>query len=255
MRHFAALAISGLLAWAPHAAAQVSPRTIVGVVRDSAGRPLESAVISLDPTGTSRATRADAQGRFRFDKVTPGAHGLRTTWIGYSPDERTVEVPQEGLSVTIVLNALPYALDTLPITSRQTGLFGTVAAHGDLHAVSGADVEVIGTRSKGRTGADGRFNFPVLREGAYVVETRRDGFKTKLIPAPVPHEGAVEVAVVLDSAATKDEKIAENRYRDFDMRWHRRSVNSSATRRSSGDGLASWTAPSTWRFATRRRIS
>src|SRR5687767_14633773 len=39
--------------------AQVAPRTVTGVVRDSTGRPLENAVIALDPLGAIRATRAD----------------------------------------------------------------------------------------------------------------------------------------------------------------------------------------------------
>src|SRR5688572_19936570 len=64
---------------------QVVSRAVVGTVRDSAGRPLENAVIALDPAGAIRSTRADAQGRFRFDGVDPGQYALRATWLGYQP--------------------------------------------------------------------------------------------------------------------------------------------------------------------------
>jgi len=208
--------------------AQAVPRAISGIVRDTLRRPLESAVISLDPTGASRATRADANGRFRFDRVSPGRHQIRTTWLGYEPDERTVEVRAEGLEVTIVLQPLPFRLDTLRIEVKRTGILGTVVVHSDFRALGGADVQVIGTSTKARTPADGRFVFPGVRPGGYVVLARRDGFKTRLLPVAVRHDGSVELVLALDSIATKADRIVEGRWFDLRQRTNRRNVTTSA---------------------------
>ena len=107
------IALSFCLA-APVTAAQgqAVPRTLTGVVRDTLGRPLEDAVIVLNPAGAQRATRADAAGRFRFDRVDAGRYSMRTTWIGYAPDERTIEVPPAGLQVIITLTPVAFSFDS-----------------------------------------------------------------------------------------------------------------------------------------------
>ena len=200
--------------------AQVAPRTIDGVVRDTTGRPLSGAAIALDPGLQGRGTTADAQGRFRFDRVSPGRHALRTVWIGYRPDDRTIDVPEAGLHVEVVLRSLPFQLDTLAIVARLTGITGTAIAHDGFRPLGDADVVVLGTRFRVRTPPSGHFTFPDLVEGAYVVEARHKGFRTRVISAAVPPEGAVEVALVLDSLRTKADAFAENRLRDMERRIH-----------------------------------
>lgn len=90
-----------LIAVSASLGAQVAPRTVSGSVHDSVGRPLEGAVIVLNPMDAMRAARTDAAGRFQFDRVNPGRYALRTTRIGSLPDERTIVVPEEGLQVSI----------------------------------------------------------------------------------------------------------------------------------------------------------
>jgi hypothetical protein len=222
----------GLLGWlllAGGLQAQVVPRTVSGVVHDSGGRPLANAVIGLDPSDKSRATRADAQGRFRFDNVPPGRHQLRTTWLGYRPDDRTLDVPADGIEVDMTLTPLPFQLDTLAIVARRTGMIGTTVAHTDFRALGGTDVQVLGQpRARARSGADGRFSFPSLRPGAYVVQATRKGFKTRLVPAVVPAEDAVELALALDSLLTKSDRLEENLYSDLKIRVDKRSAVNSA---------------------------
>ena len=211
------------------AIAQSGPRVLTGVVKDSLGRPLENAVVSLDPTGAIRATRADPQGRFRFDNVSAGNHLLRTTWIGFRPDDRSIDMPNTGLDVSIVLAKLPFQLDTLVIVAKRTGIFGTAIDHSSIRPIEGATIEVMGApRATARTTADGRFSFPAIREGGYVVRAERKDFKTRLISVPVPHAESVELALMLDSAVTKADKLAESMYFDFARRVHRRSVINSA---------------------------
>lgn len=210
------------------AGAQAAPRNVVGTVRDSLGRPLEDAVIVLNPMTASRATRADAQGKFRFDRVDPGRYTMRTTWIGYLPDERTIEVPASGLEVSVTLTAVPFRLDTLTVVGRRTGILGTTVERADFSALGGVDVRVMGTEHRVRTPADGRFSFGAVRFGGWVVQASRDGYATMLIQVAVPDTAAVELAVALDTARTKGQQITNGRVREMQMRINRAQSNSSA---------------------------
>jgi hypothetical protein len=208
--------------------AQVVPRTINGVVRDTLGRPLEDAVIVLNPMGAQRATRADADGRFRFDRVDAGRYTMRTVWIGHLPDERTIDVPPAGLQITITLTPVAIRLDTLVIVGRRTGIFGTTAHREDLRALGGVDVSVLGTRHRARTASDGKFSFGDVRKGGRVVTARRDGFETSMIPVVVPDTAAVELSMAMDTIRTKSQAIRNNRVTDMQMRVNRSQLTSAA---------------------------
>lgn len=208
--------------------AQAVPRTISGVVRDTAGRPLEGAVIVLNPMQAMRAARADAGGRFRFDRVNPGRYTMRTTRIGSLPDERVIVVPEDGLQVNITLATIPYRLDTLTIVARRTGIFGTTVYREDFRALGAVEVSVLGTRHRMRTSSDGKFSFGEVRPGGWVVKGRRDGFETTMFAVVVPDTAAVELAMAMDTIRTKAQAIANNRVQDMQMRINRMDVNSSA---------------------------
>lgn len=222
-----ALPLAMLLPIAGSLASQAAPRTVSGVVQDSAGRPLPDAVVVLDPNDQRRATEADAQGRFRFEKVKPGEHQLRTVWIGYQPDDRTIDVPDSGMVVRIVLAALTARLDTIRVIARRGGLIGTTVVSKSLRALGGADVDVLGTRFRARTKADGRFVFPALRPGGYVVKASRSGFKSVFISVAVRRGDASEVSMALDSLIGKSDALRENLFRDMRMRVDKRSTNNS----------------------------
>ena len=208
--------------------AQAVPRTLTGVVSDTLGRPLEDAVIVLNPMGAQRATRADAAGRFRFDRVDAGRYTMRTTWIGYVPDERTIDVPREGLLVTIALTPVAFRLDTLTIVGRRTGIYGITAYREDLRAVGAVDVSVLGRRHRARTPSDGKFSFGDVRAGGWVVMAKRDGFETMLLSVAVPDTAAVELVMAMDTIRTKAQAIANNRVMEMQMRVNRRQLNASA---------------------------
>ena len=207
---------------------QAVPRTLTGVVRDTLGRPLEDAVIVLNPTGAQRATRADAAGRFRFDRVDAGRYSLRTTWIGYAPDERMIEVPPAGLQVVITLTPVAFRLDTLTVVGRRTGIFGTTVYRQDLRALGGVDVSVLGTRHRTRTPSDGKFSFGDVRRGGWVVTARRNGFETTILPVVVPDTAGVELSLAMDTIRTKAQAIANNRVMDMQMRVNRSQLNFAA---------------------------
>lgn len=209
-------------------AGQAVPRTISGVVRDTLGRPLEDAVVVLNPNETLRAGRADAAGRFRFDRINPGRYALRTAWIGYVPDERTIVVPEAGIEIEIRLTPIAFRLDTLAVVARRTGIFGVTVERADFRALGGVEVKVLGTTQRARTPSDGRFLFGEVRFGGWVVQASRDGYATMMVPVAVPDTAAVELAVAMDTARTKTQQIRNNRIRDMSMRINRRQANSSA---------------------------
>jgi len=207
---------------------QAVPRTVTGSVQDTTGRPLEGAVIVLNPLGAMRAARTDAAGRFRFDRVTPGRYTIRTTRIGSMPDERVITVPDEGLQVSITLTAIPYRMDTLTIVGRRTGIFGTTVYREDFRALGAVEVSVLGTGHRMRTSSDGKFSFGDVRPGGWVVKGRRDGFETTMFAVVVPDTAAVELAMAMDTIRTKAQGIANGRVQDMQMRINRMDRNASA---------------------------
>lgn len=225
-RSHAAIVIAGLMG-AGTLHAQTVPRTISGVVRDTLGQPLANVVVALDPNRAARATRTDDAGRFRFTGTAAGQYHLRFAWIGYAPDERTVLVPREGLEIEVILHPLPYSLDTLRVLATRTGIVGTAVQRSDFRALGGVDVEVLGRNLRARTPADGAFAFEV-GQGSYVILGRRNGYASRMIPVPVTSAEAVEVALALDSASTKELQIGNNRIQEIQMRWRRGDRNGSA---------------------------
>jgi Carboxypeptidase regulatory-like domain len=220
--------VASFFAWGPAAFAQGTSVTLTGIVRDAAGRVLPGAAVVIDPDDNPIATRTSTDGRFRIERIQRGRHRLRVSWIGYSPDERDIDLNESAVSVEIVLEPLAYQLDTLDIIARRGGIIGRALTRVGLAPVNGVSIEVLGTRWRLRTGEDGRFEFPEIPEGGYVVQVRRDGYKTRTISAAVPPSGAVEVVAALDSIASDRDKRFENRLRDMEGRLHRRTVNTSA---------------------------
>lgn len=208
--------------------AQVPAGILTGVVRDTTGRPLRGVGVALDPEGTVRVARTDQNGRFRFGNVPAGRHSLRVTWIGYRPDDRLIVLSESGLHIELRLVPLARRLDPMKIVARRTGALGTVLARPTVAPLQGASVIVMNTAHRTRTADDGRFAFPNLREGAYVVAVRRDGFRSRLIPIAIPATDAVEIAAMLDPITKKSERLMEQRLRDIDSRISRHSRNTMA---------------------------
>ncbi len=224
----ALLALIAVLAWPGALVSQAAPRTIAGVVQDSAGHGLADAVVVLDPNDKRRAVQTDAQGRFRFDRVNPGHYQLRTVCVAFEADDRVVDVPASGLDVTIVLAVIPVRLDTIRIVARREGLFGTTVERADLRALGGTEVIVVGTRFRARTGPNGRFAFGALRPGGYVVRASRNGFRTLFLSVAVPQTDGVEVSLAMDSLTTRADKFRESLLSDMRFRVDRRSATNSA---------------------------
>lgn len=69
---------------------RVEPRTLSGIVTDSAGRPVRDATIEV-VTAQAEA-RADSLGRFVLRNLPPRMHIVRTRKVGYSPTFLTINL-------------------------------------------------------------------------------------------------------------------------------------------------------------------
>jgi hemoglobin/transferrin/lactoferrin receptor protein len=97
----------------------VRTQTLVGTTRDSAtGRPLPGANVLLP--ALQRGTTCDGEGRFRFERLQPGAWEVAVTHVGYRAAIRTVTVPEHGsVTADIALEASAVELGDVVVTSMR----------------------------------------------------------------------------------------------------------------------------------------
>lgn len=179
---------------------QTTPNTIVGTVRGDDGRPLEGATVVLDPGDGAPRITTNREGQFRLTSVSVGTHVLRTVRIGYLFDEREIQMTREGVSVEILMRRIS-KLDTVAVVAQRTGVFGRVLDRNH-SPIEGATVQVAGAGANGKSDAKGEFNFGAVKEGAYIVTASRKGFAVRMLSVFVPYDGAVELALMLDSSSS-----------------------------------------------------
>lgn len=201
---------------------------VTGIVRDVSGRPLPGAAVVIDPDDSPIATQTDRDGRFRIERVSSGTHRLRVSWIGYVPDDRLVDIRESSVNIEVVLEPLAYQLDTMSIIARRGGILGRVHTSLTRTPVRGASIEVLGTRWRMRTDSTGLFEFGDIPEGGYVIQVRRDGYRTRTISAHVPAAGAVELVASMDSIMTERDKRYESRLRQLENNLHAGNRNNFA---------------------------
>ncbi len=227
----ATVLVAGALPAAAHA--QARPGNVSGTVRGEQGRPLDNAIVVIDPSDYAQRVTTDANGKFRLSKVSRGAHVLRVVHVGYRASEQTIDVPDAGLEIDVFMESIAITeLDTVAIRATRTGIFGTVVSHTDLHPLQGAVVDVVGARASAKTNDKGAFNFPGVKEGAYVVNVQRKGYQTRMLSVFIPHDGAVEISPALDTADNaggRNEMAAA--LADFDSRSRRRGSRSAVVPR------------------------
>jgi hypothetical protein len=198
--------------------------SVRGIVTNEAGRPIEHAQVTLDPQSATRQVRTDREGRFSFIGVPQGAHTLRVTWVGFSPETRQFDMTGGDVAVDVVLRRLTY-LDTVAVTAKRSGLYGSVISKDSLLPVPNARIEIIGARKADSTSQSGTFNFPELKPGTYVVRVKHPFFDSRNFPVTVPVVGGTELDVVVDRGRVSRDQHLEMLYREMDTRLSLRGVN------------------------------
>lgn len=205
-----------LLLFAPCLLAQ-TVGTVNGTVTSESGHVMELVLVTLDPAGASRQLRTDRDGRFSFVGVSPGAHTVRVTWVGYAPEERTVEITSGIVTLDFTLHRLT-RLDTVVVAGKRTGLYGVVLSRDSLQPVPGARIEVIGSRKSDSTDANGVFSMPEVKPGAYLVRVRHPMFESRNVPAVVPVGGSVSLDIIVTPGLVSRDQHMEMLYREMDSR-------------------------------------
>ncbi len=212
---------------AANAASQQPGRfqSVRGLVRDTAGVPLESAEVLL---GRYRAL-TNAQGTFRLDSIPIGQYPITVRLPGYlAARSRVGVVATEPTRLEYYLYPAPPVLPEIVVEGRRTGIYGSV---GDtsFRALEGATVQVLGNRG-GTALSDsmGRFAFPDADHGVYLVRATMPGYGERRIFVEVPRGKGKELSVLLaPAAAWRTSRIVEQALQDLDRRlaWSlRRSV-------------------------------
>ncbi len=102
----------------PAHAQQASGGTIVGLVRDTAGRPVAAANVSLRPG--DRRTQTDSSGRFTITGLGDNTYTVHARKFGYRPDSWDVQLAKGGrVEVKLSLEAAPRLLDTVKVAASQ----------------------------------------------------------------------------------------------------------------------------------------
>jgi hypothetical protein len=108
--------VIGLLA--ALAAPSVGAQSLIGIVTDSARRPIYDADVIVGPTGLR--ARTDSAGRFTVQLPRGGRNEVKVRLVGYRQFIDTVRVPAFGAErITIRLERLPPRLAARIITDRR----------------------------------------------------------------------------------------------------------------------------------------
>ena len=201
-----------------------SVSTVRGIVTNEAARPLEQAQVTLDPQGANRQVRTDREGRFSFLGVPAGEHTVRVTWVGFAPENRQVHVTSGDVTADFILRRLTY-LDTVAVTAKRTGLYGSVISKDSLLPVPNVRVEIIGARKIDSTNSSGTFNFPDLKPGSYVVRVKHPFYQSRNLGVVIPVGGGTELDVVVDRGSVSRDQHMEMLYREMDTRLTFRGTN------------------------------
>lgn len=113
------LAVGLLVLLAPGAVAAQETGEVAGQVVDAAsGEPLPGAHVALRDTDLGQAT--DTDGRFMFERLSPGTYTLRASFVSFAPRAWQVRVEAgETTTVTLALSATSLDLPDVVVTDSR----------------------------------------------------------------------------------------------------------------------------------------
>lgn len=176
------------------AAAQGPLVQLRGTVQDSLGAPLAGAEVVVG----RRSAVSTAQGTFVMDSLTPGRYSLTVRKIGFIPVRQVLDVPRAGLSgLAFRLHQASTILPTVVVEATRAGIHGVIALAGERPA-AGATVSILGPDGR-EVEADGggRFGFPDLRPGAYLVRVTLPGWSERRVSVQLRRGEGRELAINL----------------------------------------------------------
>jgi Carboxypeptidase regulatory-like domain len=191
-----ALARTSASAQQPAPPRPAGPRTIVGIVADTTGIPLDS--VELLISSVRRRAMSGPDGTFRFDDLKPGKYQIAARRLGFYPQVHDVTVGDRGGVVSFsLLRGIP-ALPPVVSSVARGGLSGVI---GDTayNIVEGAKIAVVASDHRTVSDSMGRF-FLDLKPGKYMVNVSRRGYATRLVSVTIPNDSGRRMTVWLTPA-------------------------------------------------------
>jgi len=83
-----------IVAALPTQATQTATGSLSGTIKDQTGAVITGAQVSIrnDATGETKTASTGDDGRFKFDKLAPGAYTVSVSQTGFKPSQRTVAI-------------------------------------------------------------------------------------------------------------------------------------------------------------------
>lgn len=181
-----------------------TPRTITGIVMDSAHVPLENAIVKL--VKPRREVRTNANGIFRLTDLDTGTYELTVRRIGYDMAVQRYIVPDSGgvarFCLFLDITALPAIVTSAPRGGIQ-GVVGDTA----LALVRGAEVRLLGENQLTYSDSAGGFFFPA-KPGPYSIAVKKEGYGTQVVGVTVPKDSGRKIVVWLGSPPRNPNQMA-----------------------------------------------
>jgi len=177
----------------PAAPKPAGPKTLVGIVTDTIGNPVDS--VELVISSLKRTTMSKADGTFRFDDVKSGPYQVVARRLGYYPQVQSATVDDKGGVVSFSLVLGFRALPPVITAAARGGLSGVI---GDTayNIVSEAQISVIASDHRTLSDSMGRF-FIELKPGKYMVNVTRPGYRSRLVSVTIPNDSGRRMTVWL----------------------------------------------------------
>jgi hypothetical protein len=121
-----------LLALRVPALAQLQTGNLYGTIHDPNGAPVPGVTVTLTGGGAPQATTTDAQGKFRFPGLPPGAYSLETTLQGFGTVRQNGLVINVGRNTDVPLEIVPTAEDVVNVVGDRPQML-------DRHKISVGD--------------------------------------------------------------------------------------------------------------------
>ena len=139
--------------------------SVVGVVRDTVGRPLSNVQVVV--SGVNRVATTDERGEFAVRGLPTGTYHLDLIRIGYSAQHQVITIQEGGpdVRVTIIMRVATVRLSNVNVTATPTGTDPLNVTQATIQ-LSGKELQrtlsaSIGQTLSGEPGMATRFNGPL----------------------------------------------------------------------------------------------
>lgn len=167
--------------------------SIRGVVHDLLGTPLPGVEVVL--VGMDRSVYTNPRGEFVLDQLRFRVYSLLVRHPGYAPARARVPAETaEPTEIDVYLTQIPHVLDHIVVTGTRLGLHGVVGDSART-PIPGARVVLMGGAGSTVTDSAGRFSFPDVKRGLYIVSAEVPGYVSRPLHVDVPASRSVEVVL------------------------------------------------------------